>query len=173
MHKITRKRRTREHVIADLGVNHVERFVLRTGYTVEPSWHDYGFDLVLHTYDNNGECENGDVRIQVKATDHLKQKQGGRWISCRIEARDVRHWVKEPMPVVLIVYDANKDQAFWLYIQHYFVGRLGEAWGRRASDTLTVNISSNSILHEEAVREFRRFRDNVLTQSQGVIHRHD
>jgi hypothetical protein len=30
-----RKRRTREHVIADLSVNHVERLVLRCGWTVE------------------------------------------------------------------------------------------------------------------------------------------
>ena len=29
------KRRTREHVIADLSVNHVERLVLRSGWTVE------------------------------------------------------------------------------------------------------------------------------------------
>src|SRR5262245_29517790 len=58
MHRITRKRRTREHVIADLGINHVERIVLRCGHTVERYWHDYGFDLQLHTYDNNGECEH-------------------------------------------------------------------------------------------------------------------
>ena len=72
-----RKRRTREHIIADLAVNHVERAVLRCGYTVERHWHDYGFDLLLYTYNNNGEYENGDVRIQVKATDHLKRKADG------------------------------------------------------------------------------------------------
>jgi hypothetical protein len=37
-----RKRRTREHVIADLSVNHVERMVLRCGWTVERVRRDYG-----------------------------------------------------------------------------------------------------------------------------------
>ena len=44
MRKYTRKRRTREHVIADLSVNHLERVVLRAGHTVERFRHDYGFD---------------------------------------------------------------------------------------------------------------------------------
>jgi hypothetical protein len=30
-----RKRRTREHVIADLSVNYVERFILEEGHTVQ------------------------------------------------------------------------------------------------------------------------------------------
>ncbi len=37
-----RKRRTREHVIADLCAHHVEGFVLRCGWTVERTRHDYG-----------------------------------------------------------------------------------------------------------------------------------
>jgi hypothetical protein len=45
-----RKRRTREHVIADLRVNHVERLVLRCGWTVERTRYDYGLDLDMHTY---------------------------------------------------------------------------------------------------------------------------
>ena len=34
------------HIIADLSVNHVERFVLRCGYTLERTVHDYGVDLL-------------------------------------------------------------------------------------------------------------------------------
>ena len=58
---IQRKRRTREHVIADLSVNHVERVVLRCGWTVERTRHDYGLDLYLETYNIDGEVENGCV----------------------------------------------------------------------------------------------------------------
>src|SRR5438309_953040 len=49
-----RKRRTREHVIADLSVNHVERFVLRCGWTVQRTTHDYGIDLSMETYNAAG-----------------------------------------------------------------------------------------------------------------------
>ena len=44
-----RKRRTREHVIADLSVNHVERQVLLAGYVVDRVSNDYGIDLEVTT----------------------------------------------------------------------------------------------------------------------------
>ena len=66
-----KKRRTRAHIIADLGVNFVERCILLEGHSSEKIQHDYGIDLIMFTYDGVGEIENGHVSIQVKATDHL------------------------------------------------------------------------------------------------------
>ena len=170
MYKSARKRRTREHVIADLSINHVERIVLRCGYTVERFWHDYGFDLLLNTYDNNGEYENGDVCLQVKATDIWKQSSRGR-LTWRLEWAHLRHWLNEPMPVVLIVYNAPQDEAYWLYVQHYFeMQRLRVA---RDRETTTVKIPTENQLNENAVRQFARFRDRVLSQAQGVIRHHE
>ena len=37
-----RKRRTREHIIADLSVNHMERFALRCGFVLNRFYFDYG-----------------------------------------------------------------------------------------------------------------------------------
>ena len=45
-----RKIRTREHVIADLAVNAVERQVLLRGYTMERVAHDYGYDASVLVY---------------------------------------------------------------------------------------------------------------------------
>ena len=69
---VFRKRRTREHVIADLAVNHVERHALLCGHTVERWVFDYGLDLFLVTYDRDGQYENGQVFLQVKATERIK-----------------------------------------------------------------------------------------------------
>ena len=68
-----RKRRTRQHVIADLGVNHVERQALLCGFSVERMRTDYGIDLAVFTYDRQGRAENGCLFLQVKAT----ERQGG------------------------------------------------------------------------------------------------
>jgi len=57
---------------------------------------------------------------QVKATDHLKRLAGGQTISWRIESAHLHHWLNEPMPVILVVYDAQQDEAYWLYVQKYF-----------------------------------------------------
>ena len=39
------KLRTRSHIIADLSVNHVERFVILEGHSCERFEKDYGYDL--------------------------------------------------------------------------------------------------------------------------------
>ncbi len=62
---MVRKRRTRGHIIADLSANHVEKYVLLCGYSVERVVHDYGVDLLLYTYTEAGEVENETVKIQV------------------------------------------------------------------------------------------------------------
>ncbi len=56
-----RKRRTREHVIADLSHNHVERLILEEGHVFLRSPADYGYDLWMQTFDEGGLVEPGAV----------------------------------------------------------------------------------------------------------------
>src|SRR5471032_2226435 len=105
------KRRTREHIIADLSINHVEKQVLLAGHTVERKLHDYGIDLVLYTYSEQGEPEAGQLFIQVKATDSLTTVRNGKFVACRIERAHLRTWLIDAQPIVLIVYDATNDKA--------------------------------------------------------------
>jgi hypothetical protein len=76
-------------VIADLSVNHLERFVLRCGWTVQRTTHDYGLDLLMETYNENGERQNGRVLFQLKATDALRLRDDGRTVAVRLEWRDM------------------------------------------------------------------------------------
>ena len=66
-----RKRRTRQHVIADLSVHHVEGFILEEGHTAQRMEKDYGYDLLLFTYDEQGYAEPDFVPIQLKAAESL------------------------------------------------------------------------------------------------------
>jgi hypothetical protein len=45
-----RKRRTREHIIADLSVNFAERLLLESGFTGMRHFHDYGYDMTVETF---------------------------------------------------------------------------------------------------------------------------
>jgi hypothetical protein len=166
-----RKQRTREHVVADLAVNHVERQVLLCGFSVERIVHDYGVDLILFTYNAGGEIENGEVWLQIKATESLRTRRAGQSVSFRIDRSDLRTWLGEPMPVILVVYDANTERAYWLYVQAYFAGRRRFSL-RRAPATITVTIPAGNRLDPAAVRRFAEFRDDVLDQTRGVIHYH-
>ena len=67
-----RKQRTRQHVIADQSVNHVERFIIDEGHTAQRLEKDYGYDLLLFTYDEQGYTEPGLVWLQLKASESLQ-----------------------------------------------------------------------------------------------------
>src|SRR5262249_51610460 len=107
-----RKRRTRQHVIADLSVNHVERFVLRAGHTVQRLTPDYGYDLILFTYDEQGYAEPGMAFMQVKAAETLKRS--GTDCVFDLDVRDYHRWMFERYPVMLILFDALRGRACWL-----------------------------------------------------------
>src|SRR5437762_10424564 len=118
-----RKRRTRQHVIADLSVNYVERQALLCGFSAERIVHDYGIDLELFTFTRAGEIEEGSILVQIKASDTLKRDRSASSFPFPIDRRDLVSWLAQPMPVILAVYDAAKDKAYWIYVQNFFKRR--------------------------------------------------
>ena len=162
-----RKRRTREHIIADLSVNHVERHVLLAGYTVTRVFHDYGFDLVLSTFDRHGETEVGMAFFQVKATDKLNVVGGGQFVSCRIERAHLRAWIAEPFPVILVIYDEPNDRAYWLHIQSFFSG-VRRFRAAKGSENLTIRIPIEQVIDSAAVTGFRNLKNAVVARIQGA-----
>jgi uncharacterized protein DUF4365 len=166
---VPRKRRTREHIIADLSANHLERHALRCGFSEERIEHDYGLDLVLFTYDRQGEIENGQVFIQLKASDHLVLPTARDTFPFEVRRADLDFWLGEPMPVILEIYDAPREQAYWLYLQAYFEA-LGLDPGSRPGRTVTVRVPIGNAVDEAAIRRFARYRDAVLGHLEGVIH---
>jgi hypothetical protein len=145
--------RTRQHVIADLGVNFVERVILLACHTPEEPRHDYGFDLLMLTYGPAGEPENGCVWFQVKATDHLQPHADGSTIPLVVEAADLSLWLFDPFPVMLVLYDAQADRAFWVDLQQYAhdpgidTDEVGE--------TVTIRVPAANLLTVEVVRRWR------------------
>jgi hypothetical protein len=99
-----RKRRTRQHVIAAQSVNYVERFIIDEGHTVQRSQDDYGYDLVMTTFDAAGYDEPGWVRLQLKASEKLRR--AGTDYIFDLDIRDYHLWLLEPMPVILVLFEA-------------------------------------------------------------------
>ena len=162
-----RKRRTREHVIADLGVHHVEGPILRCGFTVERIIHDSGLDLYMTTYNAAGEAASDWILLQVKATEHLKRTANGANVIFRIERVDLNRWLAETYPVILIVYDAQADLAYWLYVQAHFASQREPAG---AGQKVTVRIPAVNVLDEAAVRLFAAAKAAIQRQTREVRH---
>jgi hypothetical protein len=75
----------------------------------------------------------------------------------------------QPLPVILIVYDARQDRAYWLYVQSHFRERKGFNLFT-AGGTVTVQVPTANIVDPKAVRRFARFRDRILDQIRKVSH---
>jgi uncharacterized protein DUF4365 len=159
-----RKRRTREHIIADLSVNHLERFILLCGWTSQRYSPDYGIDLVMDTFDARGRIESGVVKFQLKATDRLRVVERRAALAVRLDWRDVLYYLNEQMPVILVIYDARQDRAWWLYLQEALRGA-GRERRFRHMRTLTVHVPTANTLDTAAIRQFARFRDAVVARS--------
>lgn len=166
--KLTRKRRTREHVIADMAVNHLERHALLCGFSVERINQDYGIDANLYTYSASGELENGCIYIQSKATECPKYSKQEDFLSFAIEKSDLETWLTEPLPVILTVYDATIDQAYWVYIQRYFE-TLRDFKLNDVGQTYTIRIDTRHVVDRDAILQFAAFKDSILAQVGGVI----
>src|SRR5262249_28670546 len=153
-----RKLRTREHVLADLSVNHVERQILLRDFAVNRMDTDYGIDLLMLTYSEQGEVENGHVLFQVKATESLQVLKEGTTIACRVEVADLKSWQEEWMPVILVVYEGKTDRAYWLYVQKYVDEKNVSGEDLLADqDRVTVRIPMKNRLNQKAVETFRQF----------------
>jgi hypothetical protein len=152
-----RKRRTREHVIADLAVHHVEGHVLRCGFTMQAIAPDYGLDLAITTFTKRGELESGLIWVQVKATEHPQQPRGKAVLAVRIERKDLLSWIGEEYPVILVIYDVAADKGYWLHVQAEFSGGKVFALRRRGS-RITVHVPLAQVVNEDAIRQFRQLK---------------
>jgi hypothetical protein len=163
-----RKMRTRSHIIADLSANYVERHALINGYSVECINKDYGYDLNVYTYNSTGEFENGSIFIQLKATDRPKHVNGKTEISFSADKRDLTTWYDEPYPVILVLYDAKQEIAYWLYVQQYLRATKGFDL-TKIGDDYTLRIPKTNIVDQTAFKTMRNFKINTLKELTGVI----
>jgi Domain of unknown function (DUF4365) len=164
------KRRTREHVIADLSVNFVERQALIAGFTVDRLPHDYGVDLILSTYNDDGFVEPGQVLVQVKATESLSVSADGQSVSIRVETAHLARWLAEMLPVILVVYDVANDVAFWTHVQgdseHL------ELLLSSAGMTRTIHLSMLKRVDASGMRDIAQIRDGLQARARREARRH-
>jgi hypothetical protein len=145
-----------------LSFNHFERYILECGHVAEPVWHDYGYDVIVFTYTGQGELEPGQILVQLKATDHPKVLQDGRTMTWPIDRRDLKVWLREPDPVFLVVYDAQKRRAYWLYVQEYFQAVPTRDLFAKGGN-ISVRIPLTNRLNRRSIQKFVSYRNDTLT----------
>ena len=157
-----RKRRTRGHVVEDLSENHLERKVLLRGHVLRRPDRDYGVDVTMFHFGDDGRIENGEVRFQLKATDTLNVIKQGTVISLPIKTGDLHYWGLEIYPFILVVFDAKAERAFWLHIQEY-VNRHPDR-PNSDKDTVHVHIPVSNKLTVKSIDGFCKMSRQIVEQ---------
>lgn len=147
-----RKQRTRQHVIADLSVHHVEGFILEEGHTTQRLGSDYGYDLLVRTFDNHGFIEPGAVYFQFKAMETLSEN-GSDYVY-DLDIRDYNLWIREETLVILIPFDSTKSAAYWLPIQDYFEED-GSRQPKKGTKTVRVRVPMRQRVNRRAIAKMR------------------
>ena len=163
---IPRKRRTRQHVIAAQSANYVERFIIDEGHTAQQFEYDYGYDLIVFTYDEHGFVEEGSVYFQLKASETLLA--GTKGYVFDLDIRDYNHWKNEPMPVILVLFDASRRRAYWLYVQRSFA-RDASRKPKSGAKTVRVYVPLRQSVTCRAIARIRQFKQKALAQHEGVV----
>lgn len=147
-----RKRRTRQHVIADQSVNYVERFILDEGHTTQRLTADYGYDLLLFTYDAQGYPEPGVAFLQLKASETLKQS--GSTYVFDLDIRDYNLWMVGDAPVFLVLFDAVRRKACWIHVQRYFRDDASRR-PKKGAKTIRIRVPTRQAFGRRAVAAMR------------------
>lgn len=127
---------------------------------------DYGIDLSLYTYSENGEVEDELINIQLKATDNLSVLQDGETIAFPVETADLDYWLAGIYPLILVIYDAQTDTAYWLYVQASFQNQANPIL---VGNTVTLYLKKSDVLTPDAIRQFAHFKARINEQTEGVI----
>ena len=159
-----RKQRTRQHVIADQSVNHVERFIIDEGHTAQQFERDYGYDLLLSTYDEEGYLEPGSIYVQLKAAETLT-KVGSAYVF-DVDVRDCNLWRVERVPVILILFDASRRRAYWLHIQAFFRKDVNRTV-KKGAKSIRVRVPVRQLVHGGAVAKWRKLKWEARNRSIG------
>jgi hypothetical protein len=162
-----RKRRTRQHIIADLALVDVQYYIANAGFTSEVKTKDYGYDLTVNTFDGDGLIEPGAILIQLKASETLEIHPDGVSYVFDLDVRDYNLWVMEPNPVLLILYEAKSRRAYWLYFQQFL--KEHEAPRPRAgAKTVRIRIPIAHRVRTAFFRHARRLKEQRLKQWVGA-----
>ena len=155
------KRRTRQHVIADQSVNYTEWFIIVEGHLAHRVGKDYGYDLLLFTFDEQGYSEPDFLSLQLKAAESLRAV--GAHFAFDLDVRDYNLWMLERMPVILILFDASRRRAYWLHVQGYF----GEDTGRRpkkGAKTVRARVPRRQIVNRRAIAKMRTLKWDAIRE---------
>ncbi len=165
-----RPQRTKEHVNASKSHNFIEKFFIDKGHVVDRPGADYGYDVLVTTFDARGYAESGDIRLQLKAGDRFDYVGKGAFISYKVEMKHCNLWVEEVMPVFLVLYDATQHRAYWVDIQEYFSDPTKRP--KPNADSVKIRVPVANVFTDATVDHARGRKAAILVSVKRMVAHH-
>ena len=71
-------------------------------------------------FSENGEVENTQIHIQLKSTDTMKYTADKQFFACDVSKRDLELWCFSDITVILVLYDAQKEIAYYMDVLEFY-----------------------------------------------------
>ncbi len=159
-----RKQRTRQHFIEDLGFNYIERQLLYSNCTLQRYQFDYGYDGLINTFNHIGEYENGVIQVQLKSTDSLKIVKNT--IAFDLSKKDLELWLYSSSPVIIIIYDAQNELAYWVDLLIYF--KENKEILKKVNKFVRIYIPNENFFNKKAVQDIRNHKNSIYGDIKNI-----
>lgn len=143
-----------------LGVSVLDYFFSKNGWLFrEQTTHDYGIDAHVEIVEK--ERPTGRlIALQIKAGPSFFREEVEDAYVFRTDDKHIAYWVEHSMPVVLVLYNPETEQAYWQHVSRDTVETTGKKW--------KLNVSKISIF-DEPDRYLKALAS--LTQAEPYIRR--
>lgn len=139
-----------------LGVAAVEKAIAAAGWFFrEQPLPDEGVDAQIEVADSNGRPNGRLVGVQVKSgSSYFKNAANGGW-RYSVKRNNVAYWGKYSLPVILVLYDPDKDQAYWQVVRP-------EHLRATADGGVTIFVPEDQVLDKSALPALERLANEGL-----------
>jgi hypothetical protein len=118
------KRITDAQLLGEMGVNLIQKIVLKMGFTWHPTNQsvEAGIDGWVELRDDKtGEVKNCWIPVQSRAVSEIIEAKGAPTYYCK--PNDLEYWLEGSTPVILVVSAPEDEIAYWVNVKDYFSGK--------------------------------------------------
>lgn len=136
--------------------NQIGEFFESHGFVTSAITTDLGEDILVRIYDK-GVSTGISFYVQLKSTDNIEKyrlRTGD--ISYPFQVKDLEHWSSQAITVILIVWDINQRQGWWIWINNAikWLNENNSDWLK--NETVNVHLSSKNKVAYDGLREIRK-----------------
>lgn len=113
----------------------------------------------MHTSNTDEELEKGYLPVQVKATEMVRRISNEAAIAVTISRRAIEGWLDDVSPVLLVLYDASTEVAYFLLVKNTHVV---QQVAKSSGTTVTLRIAVSDILNASTVKTLHQHKNRVF-----------